>query len=161
MLKITVSGTDAVDRRFRNMPDSVRRALTTKVLSLVLRLETHIKNDKLSGQVLNTVTGRLKRSIHHQVSETSTGAIVGSVFSTGDVPYASIHEFGGQTSPHVIVPVKAKALAFMMEGKEVFAKIVHHPGSRIPQRSYLRSSLADMRETIRSEIAQAVREAVR
>ena len=160
MLKITVTGTDAVARRFQNMPENVRRDLMAKVLSLTIRLENHIKNDKLSGQVLKTVTGRLKRSIQYRV--TDTGAMItGSVFSTADVPYAAIHEFGGRTSPHDIVPVKAKALAFMMEGKQVFAKIVHHPGSNIPERSYMRSSLKDMRTQIREEIEQVVREAVR
>ena len=72
------------------------------------------------------------------------------------MPYADIQEYGGRTSPHDIVPVKAQALRFMMEGKTVFAKIVHHPGSLIPERSYLRSALSDMQNQIVSELEQAV-----
>lgn len=160
MLNIRVTGSDDVARRFSGMPESVRRALLSRVLSLSIQLETYIKTQKLSGQVLKTVTGRLKRSIQHKITDNGS-EIIGKVFSSGDVPYAAIHEFGGKTSPHTITPVKAKALAFMMEGKQVFAAVVHHPGSRIPMRSYMRSSMSDMRQQIRSELEQAVRSAVR
>jgi phage gpG-like protein len=159
MLAIRITGSEEVQRRFANMPAGVRAALRAKVFALTLMLEAHVKNDKLSGQVLNTVTGRLKRSIQSRVTEDES-LITGSVFSSGDVPYAAIHEFGGKTSPHDIVPVKAKALAFMMNGKMVFAKIVHHPGSVMPERSYLRSSLDDMHDRIVNELTQAVRGAV-
>jgi hypothetical protein len=49
----------------------------------------------------------------------------------------------------------------MFEGKYTFAKIVHHPGSIIPERSYLRSALGEMSGLIQSEIEKAAREAVR
>jgi phage gpG-like protein len=160
VLKIRVIGDDVVAERFRRMPDGIRRALLAKVFTLTLLLEAHVKNDKLSGQVLNTRSGRLKRSIQGSV-EDNGDIITGSVFSSGDVPYAAIQEFGGTTSPHDIVPVKAKALSFMMHGKQVFAKIVHHPGSKIPERSYLRSALSDMKQQIVTELEQATREAVR
>ncbi|WP_297572592.1 phage virion morphogenesis protein [uncultured Deefgea sp.] len=48
-------------------------------------------------------------------------------------PYAAIHQFGGQTSPHVIRPKNKKALAF---GGKVF-KSVNHPGSKMPARPFL------------------------
>lgn len=160
MLLVRVTGSDDVVRRMRGLPDVVHRALLAKVYELTLRLEAHVKNDKLSGQVLNTVSGRLKRSIQSGVSD-SPDRITGSVFSSGDVPYAGINEFGGKTAAHDIVPVKKQALAFMMGGKQVFAKIVHHPGSVMPERSYLRSSLGDMRSQIKDEMTAAVREALR
>lgn len=34
------------------------------------------------------------------------------------------------TRPHVIRPVRAKALRFSIGGREVFATIVHHPGTK-------------------------------
>ena len=43
----------------------------------------------------------------------------------------------------------------------MFARIVHHPGSRIPERSYLRSSLAEMAAEIDAEMKAAVIDAVR
>jgi phage gpG-like protein len=82
---------------------------------------------------------------------------VGSVFSSGDVKYAAIHEFGGQTAPHLIVPKKAQALAFMgKSGNQVFARQVNHPGSKMPERSFLRSALNDMSGEIQRGMKQAV-----
>jgi hypothetical protein len=46
---------------------------------------------------------------------------------SGDVKYAAIQEFGGAFPPHEIVPSKAKALAFVLGGKQVFAAQVTLP----------------------------------
>jgi hypothetical protein len=43
-----------------------------------------------------------------------------------------------------------------MGGKQVFFKRVNHPGSQMPVRSFMRSSLRDMRP----EIIEAMRKAV-
>jgi phage gpG-like protein len=160
MLSVKITGTDSVAKRFEAMPAKVRAALLLKVYSLTLRLEAHVKNDKLSGQVLKTQSGRLKRSIQSLVVDTPL-LITGKVYSSGDVPYAAIHEYGGRTPPHVIEPVKGKALAFMMGGKQVFFRKVNHPGSVMPQRSFMRSSVNDMRTVIIDEMTRAVREAVK
>lgn len=48
-------------------------------------------------------------------------------------PYAAIHQFGGITRAHVILPKNKKALAF--GGRVV--KRVNHPGSKIPARPYM------------------------
>lgn len=47
--------------------------------------------------------------------------------------YAQIHQLGGTTSAHVILPKHAKALAF--NGRVV--KRVQHPGSEIPARPFM------------------------
>ena len=159
MITVEVTGDTEVAARLTSMPARVRQALVKKLTELSLRLEAKIKGEKLSGQVLNVVTGNLRRSIHQvplQVTETS---ITAGVASSGDVKYAAIHEYGGKTSAHEIVATKAQALHFMMGGKDVFFKRVQHPGSVIPERSFMRSSLAEMREEITSGIKQAVREA--
>ncbi len=44
------------------------------------------------------------------------------------VKYAPFVEFG--TRPHVIKPRRKKALRFVIDGKEVFAMKVNHPGSK-------------------------------
>jgi hypothetical protein len=51
-------------------------------------------------------------------------------------------------------------LEFSAGGSQVFARSVHHPGSTIPARSYLGSSLAEMRDDIESGLKQAVLEAL-
>lgn len=98
-------------------------------------------------------TGPLYQSVQSEVSE-EPGVIEGRVFTEG-VPYAAIQEYGGTTPPHVITPVRAKVLAFMSGGggfssgggmsEMIFTKRVNHPGSRIPERSYARTALADYR----------------
>lgn len=160
MLRVDITGDDNLHRRFRGMPERVRQSLRLKVYALTLLLEAHIKQDKLNGQVLKTQSGRLKRSIQSKVTDNNE-IIRGSVFSSGDVPYAGIHEFGGRTSPHLISPVKAQALAFMYNGKMTFAKLVRHPGSLMPERSFMRSGLDDMKDRIVTEMTEAVRGAIR
>lgn len=46
----------------------------------------------------------------------------------GGVGYALYHHEG--TRPHVIRPRTRKALAFPYRGRMVFAKVVHHPGTK-------------------------------
>ena len=159
MLKIEIKGTEEVNKRFKSIPSNVKNELLKKVFYLTIMLESYVKNNKLSGQVLHTISGRLKRSIQYSV-KSENDFIKGSVFSSGDVPYAGIHEFGGKTPPHIIVPVKAKALAFAINGKTQFAKIVNHPGSRMPVRSYLRSSLDDKKSQIIAELTDSVEKAI-
>lgn len=140
----------ALDR----IPAAVVDFVAKKIRALTLNLQHHIVADKLQGQVLQHRSGALARSIQQETT-TSGEITTGRVYSSGDVKYAAIHEFGGTTPPHDIVPDKAEALAFMIGGKMVFAKIVHHPGSRIPERSFMRSGLIDMSE----EIVAGIREA--
>jgi phage gpG-like protein len=135
-----------VQARLKAMPAKLLNALSRKTTVLRLQLEAKVKG-KLSGDVLNVRSGALRRSIFSDQSETPT-SVEGRVASSADVKYGRIHEFGGKTAAHDILPKKAQALAFAMGGKTVFAKVVHHPGSHIPERSFMRSSLKEMREQI-------------
>lgn len=97
------------------------------------------------------------------------GSITGRVY-VDDVPYAAIQERGGRTPPHVIEPVNANVLAFMMPARLgfsgggssalVFAKKVNHPGSLIPERSYARLALVQMRTPFENGIRATVSEAL-
>mgnify|MGYP000905531104 CR=1 FL=1 len=57
-----------------------------------------------------------------------------SVSVVNDRRYAWIHQFGGQTKPHVITARHKKALAWNGGGP---VKRVNHPGSKIPARPML------------------------
>lgn len=157
MMNVTLVGDKELIARLDAMPERLRTALLQKVTFLALKLEAKVKREKLSGQVLNKRSGNLMRSIQHLV-ESSTGAVVGKVYSAGDVKYAAIHEFGGQTKPHVIEAKNGKALAFTFGGKQAFFKRVNHPGSKIPERSFLRSSLTEMRDEIVTGLERTVKE---
>ena len=45
-----------------------------------------------------------------------------------DLEYAGFVNDG--TAPHIIRPRRAQALRFVVGGRVVFAKVVHHPGTR-------------------------------
>ena len=82
-------------------------------------------------------TGRLKQSIRKIVKPSR--AVIGPT-----VPYAIYVEYG--TRPHEILPVRAKALRFEVDGKVVFAARVHHPGTR-PQ-PFIRETAEQIRDEV-------------
>lgn len=161
MFKIELKGDSELIAKIDAAPQNVRRELTKEITAIVLLLEGHIKRDKLSGQVLHVRSGDLRRSVHAvlPVLQTATG-VTGKVGQSGDVKYGAIHEFGGTTPAHVIEAKKGEALAFMMGGKQVFFKKVNHPGSVMPERSYMRSGLADLREEIGQRLQGAVKRGI-
>jgi hypothetical protein len=56
---------------------------------------------------------------------------------------------------------KAKALAFAVSGKRVFATRVNLPAVTMPEQSYLRSLLAEMATEIAEGLSEAVVEAIK
>ncbi len=157
MFALQLDGLKEADARLTAYPAALTAALSAKAAELAAALADMVKNDKLSGAVLNTRSGALRDSIAASVSTDADG-VLASVGSEGDVKYAAIQEYGGKTSAHEILPVKAEALAFVIGGAQVFARRVEHPGSLIPERSYLRSSLDDMRDEIVAALADAATE---
>jgi phage gpG-like protein len=159
VLTVQITDADVLQNRLQAAPAAIQSALRAKAADLAERLRQHVTDDKLSGQVLQSRSGALRASIAAEVND-DAGQIIARVFSSGDIKYAAIQEYGGRTAPHDIVPDKAKALAFLVHGAPVFAKIVHHPGSQIPARSYLRSSLSDMGDQIIAEFTAAAADAL-
>jgi phage gpG-like protein len=135
-------------------PERLRNALSSKAALLAVALQAKVQQ-KLAGAVLNARTGTLARSIIATIDDASPGVSV-SIATSGDVKYAAIQEFGGTIPPHQIVPDKAKALAFVIGGKQGFAARVQIPAVAMPERSYMRSSLADMAGEIRDGLSEAV-----
>ena len=102
-----------------------------------------------------TQSGALRDSIRIQTSQ-QDGSVGADIFSDGDVPYAAIQEYGGKTAAHEILPDKARVLAFVLNGKQVFARRIQHPGSQIPERSYLRSALEEQGDDIAQGLTDVV-----
>ena len=159
MLTASLEGFGDLAARFEALPAALQAVVRAKAADLAERLRIHVVDDKLSGQVLRSKTGALAASIGGAVT-VDGDQITARVFSPGDVKYARIQEYGGRTAAHQIVPMKSRVLAFIAGGGTVFAMRVQHPGSTIPERSYLRSSLADMAGEIASELKAAVVDAV-
>ena len=154
---IQLSLHDGASAALAAMPDRIRDALSSKANALAAELQAKIQQ-KLSGGVLNQKSGALARSIAATVDDSS--ADVSVTVATGDIPYAAIHEYGGTIPPHEIVPDKAKALAFILAGKQAFAARVNLPAIAMPERSYMRSSLAEMADEIGEELGEVVAGAI-
>lgn len=114
-------------------------------------------------------TGPLYQSVRSQQIEDRSG-ITGRVYTDG-VAYAAAQEYGARTPPHVILPKNGTVLAFLAPGSLglssgggasalVFAKRVNHPGSTIPERSYARLALVQMRGDFQGGIREVVSEAI-
>lgn len=158
MLNLTLNGAQALQARLEAFPAAVLNGLTVKAQALADALADKVKFEKLSGGVLNARSGALIASIGAEISSDGEG-VSAAVGSFGDVKYAAIQEYGGKTGAHEILPDKAKALAFVDGGATRFARRVEHPGSVIPERSYLRSSLAEMSDEILAALAATPTEA--
>jgi phage gpG-like protein len=135
------------------MPERLRDALSSKANVIAAALQAKIQ-EKLSGSVLNIKNGALARSIVATMDDASTDIAVS--IASSDIKYAAIHEYGGTIPPHQIVPDKVKALAFVVGGKLTFAARVNLPAITMPERSYMRSSLAEMADEIRDGLSEAV-----
>jgi phage virion morphogenesis protein len=92
--------------------------------------------NRVGGKILQS-TGQLAASI--STSHSATSARIGT-----NKVYGAIHQFGGQTRPHLIKPRNGKALKFGgglgadgADADPIMRKGVNHPGSKIPARPYL------------------------
>lgn len=151
-----MEGGDALAARLEAMPGKLVSALRQEAARLGDDLRAAVARN-LSGGVLQQRTGRLAGSI--DVAVRQSGAAVSATLGT-DVPYAAIHEYGGVIPAHEILPRSARALAFPWQGRERFFKRVELPPVQMPERSFLRSALAEMEPEIRAAMAAAVNRAV-
>ena len=154
MFALEIDGLDEIASRLDAWPAALAAALAAKAAELAVALADRVRADKLAGGVLNLRSGALRDSIAADFSASGDGVSV-TVGSSGDVKYADIQEYGGKTAAHEILPAKAQALAFVAGGALRFARKVAHPGSVIPERSYLRSTLDAMSGDIVAELADA------
>lgn len=136
--------------------DRARDGVRKSVARLTLELLRKVKAEKLSGQVLNVQTGRLRRSITQRV--TDSGSTITGIVGT-NVEYARTHELGFKG----VMTVKAHLREIKKAwGKPLKAKLTvpvraHTRQVELPARSFLRSALADMEPKIRDELREALR----
>lgn len=142
-----VVGGDATVAKFDAFSAKLRAELRVGVGRAALLVQTQTKQNKLSGQVLNVVTGRLRRSINTRLTETDSG-VQGTVGT--NVSYAHVHEFGFQGTVSVREHLRTSKL-----GKQ-FTVRAHSMKMNVPEKSFLRSALTDMQEPIRLEFEAAL-----
>lgn len=103
---------------------SIRRSIRQASMSELRIVGPRVVN---RAKILCPVdTGRLRASIQGDLRRTWTLRPQFTVFT--NVDYAPLVHDG--TRPHTIRPVRAQALRFIVDGRVVYAKVVHHPGTR-------------------------------
>ena len=139
----------------------VQRNVEATIGRLTLRLMTRVKGDKLSGQVLKTRTGRLRRSINRRVEGNGTTSIAGYVGT--NVEYARRHELGAHGTETVREHMRLIKQAW---GKPLKSpkQIRVQPHSRqvdYPARAFLRTALREMDTEITADLKQATKQGIK
>lgn len=156
MISVTLVGAEEVKANFESLSGRLHTSVLVAITSLSKQLEAHVKLDKLEGQVLNHITGRLQSSIHSDVQD-SSDTITGRVYSSG-CNYAAIHEYGFSGSEvvreHIRTHVFGKEVAPFTVGS--FTRTMN-----MPERSFLRSALKDFEPKIIRDLNAAVAKAIK
>jgi len=118
----------------------------TAVDRLTIEVQSHVKDRKLSGQVLHVQTGTLRRSINRATIEQG-GTVTGQVGT--NVRYAAIHEYGFQGT------VGVRSYVRSLPGGGAATVRAHSRRMNMPVRSFLRSTLADDADHIRMTLREA------
>lgn len=108
----------ALAQRFAQAGQSIQQAEMTTLMSAASSIAADMKS------LCPVDTGNLRDSI--AIRQQGESVIIGPDMS--QAPYAGYVEFG--TKPHEIRPRNAKALRFQIGGQTVYARVVHHPGTR-------------------------------
>jgi len=145
-----VVGGEQMVAKITSLRAAIREELEATVSKLGDDVLARVKA-KLSGPVLKAPTGNLRGSINKLMENTGDSIKASIGTSTAVIPYARIHEYGG-----VITPKNGPYLRFKTpDGKWHQVKSV-----TIPERSYLRSSLAEVEPIVATQIKAACRRAI-
>jgi phage gpG-like protein len=148
MITATVVGKEALIFRMQALPENIKIRLVPVIARLASKLQRHVMQDKLSGQVLHNITGTLRRSINYKMHDTSS-----SVFATvgTNVSYAAIHEYGFSgvvtVREHLRTITQVWGRQLLGGPKQIMVR-AHPMRMKMPERSFLRSALGDMKDEI-------------
>lgn len=162
MIEVEITGDREIAARFAGLTPKMHLRLVKAMHTMLPRLQAFVKAGKLSGQALHVRTGNLRRSISFTVQETGDD-IVGQVgiFGGPTLPYGRAHEFGFEGTVSVKEHLRTITQAWGRPIEPVRATVREHTmRMHLPERSFLRSSLAEFRAAILEVLAQAVAEAV-
>jgi hypothetical protein len=143
-----------------SIPKKIHAAIEAKLDEQVALLREKVV-ENLSGKVLNSKSGALIEALVSGVEKIGSGLIGFVAVESTDQKvqaYAMAHEYGGKGS-YEIVPVNKRVLRFVgKNGDIIFVPYVYHPP--MPERSYLRSALAEMAPEIEAALRDAIRDAL-
>jgi phage gpG-like protein len=132
----------------------VRQAVRAETLNLVREAK-----EKVSGPVLKTKTGTLRRGINAEFEETDTSIIGSAGIGKAEAKYPAVHEFGGTVT--VREHTRRMTMAWGRAVKTPRQISVRAHTATYPERSFLRSTLRENEARIKAAIAAAVTQGVK
>jgi len=145
----------SINAQLDSLAPGARGRLRGFMAGFTIRLREQVKTNIIARFASQ---GPLYQAVQSEVIEDGQG-ITGRVF-IDDVVYAAAQEYGAWIPPHEIVPRVASVLAFQAGGRTVFAKRVQFPGAYLPERSYARLALVQLRKPFEGGIREVVNGAV-
>jgi phage gpG-like protein len=153
-----VVGVARVTSKLREMPARIQQFVSAAVKQSGIEVQRGVMSNRLSGQVLNVVTGRLRRSITHQFSD-QQGYTIRSRVGT-NVEYAARFELGFHGTETVSGHWRKiyRHSASGRRGRQTQAAWVrdHTRRANQPARSFLRSEFDSQRDAIMRRLEHAV-----
>lgn len=154
MINYHVDGDAKLSATVDRIDAEVRQSIARSTLKLLIK----VKREKLNGQVLNKRTGRLGRSITQKLIELSNG--VAGIVGT-NVEYAPPHEYGfnGDVTVKAHLRMIKKAFGKSISPKQVSIK-THTRKVNLPENSFLRSALEEMRKEIKQDLEVSIQRGI-
>lgn len=119
-------------------------------INFVDRMMASRVRQNLSGAVLNRQSGKLFSTVSVDAAALSGDKITAAVTAGGDdAPYGIYFEKGG-LGPYEIRPTNGTVLAFMSQGKQIFAKVIHHPA--IPHLPWFEPEMEEAKDQMTQEL---------
>lgn len=143
-ISIEVSGADEAADYFREASANLVQAVSVRLEQVCQEIAAYAR------EIAPKKTGRYADSITLEQEGPLRFAI------RAGAPYAAIIEYGSM--PHFILPRTGKVLRFDVDGEEVFAKYVMHPGT--PPFLVIHTAKKDNLSKVIEAIREGIREAL-
>lgn len=153
------------------MKDITQLSKDLKRFEKRLEQEMVVAQENTARQILADVkeyapgSGGYKESIYKTPTENNEGVLITKILTNAMTPVAkstgNSYNLGflleNGTKPHLILPVDASVLHFEINGEDIFARIVHHPGFKA--RPHFTPALNKNKRLYQEEIAKAIERA--
>ncbi len=161
MIRATWDGTDrtTIESLKAKGPQVIRR-IVDRMNLIATRLQGHIVADKLQGQVLHHRSGKLGGSIRVINATANNDTLEADVLGGGGPAwYGRLHEYGGIFPRHTSAKFQTHGVnGRILKHRKAILQRTTATYVTIPERSFMRSSLNDMRETITTQLQAAMAE---
>lgn len=165
MIGLEIIGAERVIRALGDAPVKIEAAAKSSLDAWAAELAGYIKAEKLSGDPLHRRSGRLSASVHPVTSHTAD-TVSGGAGGGAGVPYAKIHEFGGEINHPGGTAYFVSALlghTFFVSNASAMADRLPRTKPHVipmPERSYMRSAFNERAPSGIEQLRAAVKAAI-